>query len=430
MTISEFNLAIAIVLACATPADRHGRSRQATRQRSKAKTARFATRVGNPTYKVAADGTVDWYTYSGFRRYHSECHVCHGPDGEGSTYAPALERIRSRRWATPTFIGIVAGGKQDLGAGKEKVMPAFGDNKNVICYLDDIYVYLRARSQDAIPRGRPAKHEDKPPRLTPPKPNAWVGGARCARLSLRFLALIGALASLAGPGAQDTDVGGSIELVDPHVFRACADPRNLPFSNEAGEGFENKIAELFARKLGKSVAYTFYPGATGFIRNTLNAHRCDVVTGNRPGRRHRTTNQSPIIERVTPPRIAKDGPLDGLESLSDPRLKTAKIGVVAGTPPVTFLAAKGLLGQIKSYPLVVDTRYDLSSQSMMDDLDSGDNRRGAALGSDSWLLRFEGQSSDERWLRCLRSRTVRIWSIGSRWACGIPTRIGSVLSTN
>ena len=72
---------------------------------------------------------------------------------------------------------------------------------------------------------------------------------------------------------------GAIELVDPHVFRACADPRDLPFSNEAGEGFENKIAELFARKLGKSVAYTFYPDATGFIRNTLNAHRCDVVLG-------------------------------------------------------------------------------------------------------------------------------------------------------
>src|SRR5208283_5305457 len=76
------------------------------------------------------------------------------------------------------------------------------------------------------------------------------------------------------PGAED-----SIELVDPHVFRACADPRDLPFSNEAGEGFENKIADLFAQKLGKTVAYTFYPDATGFIRNTLNAHRCDVVLG-------------------------------------------------------------------------------------------------------------------------------------------------------
>ena len=45
---------------------------------------------GDPTYKIGADGTVDWNTYSGFRRYHSECHVCHGPDGEGSSYAPAL----------------------------------------------------------------------------------------------------------------------------------------------------------------------------------------------------------------------------------------------------------------------------------------------------------------------------------------------------
>ena len=80
-----------------------------------------------------------------------------------------------------------------------------------------------------------------------------------------------------GAGAQDAE--GSIELVDPHVFRACADPHDLPFSNAAGEGFENKIAELFARKLGKSVDYTFYPDATGFIRNTLNAHHCDVVLG-------------------------------------------------------------------------------------------------------------------------------------------------------
>ena len=111
---------------------------------------------------MSADGTVDWYTYSGFRRYHSECHVCHGPDGEGSSYAPALANsLKTISYAE--FFGIVTGGKQDLGAGQEKVMPAFADNKNVTCYLNDIYVYLRARSQDAIPRGRPAKHEDKPP---------------------------------------------------------------------------------------------------------------------------------------------------------------------------------------------------------------------------------------------------------------------------
>src|ERR1700740_3818102 len=56
----------------------------------KSEDGKYFDKEGNPTYKVTADGTVDWYTYSGYRRYHSECHVCHGPDGMGSTYAPAL----------------------------------------------------------------------------------------------------------------------------------------------------------------------------------------------------------------------------------------------------------------------------------------------------------------------------------------------------
>ena len=86
-------------------------------------------------------------------------------------------RIRSRRWATPNSIGIVVGGKQDLGAGQEKVMPAFADNKNVMCYLNDIYVYLRARSQDAIPRGRPPNMRTSRPSSKRPKRNAWVGEA-------------------------------------------------------------------------------------------------------------------------------------------------------------------------------------------------------------------------------------------------------------
>jgi len=116
---------------------------------------------GDPTFKIGADGTVDWYTYSGFRRYHSECHVCHGPDGEGSSYAPALANsLKTIGYAE--FFGIVVGGRQDFLNGKDNVMPAFAANKNVMCYLNDIYVYLRARSMDAVPRGRPANHADKP----------------------------------------------------------------------------------------------------------------------------------------------------------------------------------------------------------------------------------------------------------------------------
>jgi methanol metabolism-related c-type cytochrome len=125
------------------------------------KDGRYTDKQGFPTYKVQPDGKVDWATFSGFRRYHAECHVCHGPDGEGSTYAPALKN--SLKTITyPEFLSIVAAGRQNVSSSQENVMPSFGDNKNVVCYLDDIYVYLRARSNDAIPRGRPGKHEEKP----------------------------------------------------------------------------------------------------------------------------------------------------------------------------------------------------------------------------------------------------------------------------
>ena len=161
MTISRLVLGVGFALALARPpiayADPPGDSAAVINDQGM-----WRDKNGDPTFKVSADGTVDWYTYSGFRRYHSECHVCHGPDGEGSSYAPALANsLKTIGYAE--FYGIVVGGKQDLGAGQEKVMPAFADNKNVMCYLNDIYIYLRARSQDAIPRGRPAKHEDKPP---------------------------------------------------------------------------------------------------------------------------------------------------------------------------------------------------------------------------------------------------------------------------
>ena len=109
---------------------------------------------GDPTFKIEPDGTVDWYIYSGFRRYHSECHVCHGPDGEGSSYAPRLSfrsaaaLCRSFWKSSPTA--------PHVDQGQQSVMPALA-NVNVMCYLDDVYIYLRARAQGDLPRGRPAK---------------------------------------------------------------------------------------------------------------------------------------------------------------------------------------------------------------------------------------------------------------------------------
>lgn len=113
-----------------------------------------------PTYKIAEDGTLDWPTFSGYRRYNAECHVCHGPDGEGSTYAPPLKES-ALRMDYYDFIGVVASGRQNVGAADNQVMPAFGTNPNVMCYLDDIYTYLRARGTNEVPRGRPEKREAK-----------------------------------------------------------------------------------------------------------------------------------------------------------------------------------------------------------------------------------------------------------------------------
>ena len=126
----------------------------------KSEDGKYLDKEGNPTFKVAADGTVDWYTYSGYRRYHSECHVCHGPDGIGSTYAPALkDSLKSMNYGD--FLGVVASGRKNVSTSEGNVMPAFGDNPNVACYMDDLYVYLRARAFDAVGRVRPGKHEEK-----------------------------------------------------------------------------------------------------------------------------------------------------------------------------------------------------------------------------------------------------------------------------
>jgi methanol metabolism-related c-type cytochrome len=127
----------------------------------KSEDGKYFDKEGTPTYKIAPDGTVDWYTYSGYRRYHSECHVCHGPDGEGSSYAPALkDSLKSMSYSE--FYEVVVNGRKKVDAAENQVMPAFGVNSNVMCYLDDIYIYLRARSNEALGRVRPAKREPKP----------------------------------------------------------------------------------------------------------------------------------------------------------------------------------------------------------------------------------------------------------------------------
>ena len=136
---------------------------------------RWYNAEGIPTFKIE-DGVLDYASFSGYRRYHAECHVCHGPDGEGSTYAPALKDSVVNKIDYYKFQEVVASGMQSTGTGSaNQVMPAFGTNRNVWCYVDDIYVYLLAHGTGAIPRGRPAKKAEKSPEFTAQEDSCMSG---------------------------------------------------------------------------------------------------------------------------------------------------------------------------------------------------------------------------------------------------------------
>jgi quinoprotein dehydrogenase-associated probable ABC transporter substrate-binding protein len=199
-------------------------------------------------------------------------------------------------------------------------------------------------------------------------------GAHGHRPLLPLLPLLAIAAMFAGSGiahAQTTDGPDlSIELVDPNVLRVCADPRNLPFSNDKGEGFENKLGELFADKLRKKLDFVYFPQAVGFVRMTLGAHRCDVIMGFPQG--------DDLVQGTNPyyrtayALVAREGSgLEDVATLGDARLKGKHIGIVAGTPPATNMAANGLMADARSYPLMIDTRIDSSVEAMIADLTSG-----------------------------------------------------------
>lgn len=190
------------------------------------------------------------------------------------------------------------------------------------------------------------------------------------RFRALYLAALFALLLTHRAAAEAAGLGESAELVDPKTFRVCADPHNLPFSDQQGQGFENKLAELFARKLNEPTSYTYFPQVMGFVRNTLNALRCDVIMGSAVG--DSTVQTTNPYYRTTYALVFKPhSGLDGVDTLGDPRLKDKHIGIVAGTPPATVLAEDGLMAAAKPYPLTVDTRSTSSPQMMTDDVAAG-----------------------------------------------------------
>ena len=172
--------------------------------------------------------------------------------------------------------------------------------------------------------------------------------------------------------AQNAGLGSAGELVDPDILRVCADPSNMPFSDQSAEGFEDKLAKLVATATGRgSVAYTWFPSITGFVRNTLGANRCDIIMGYAQGD-ELVQNTNAYYRSSYVLLYDKDGDLRGVETLTDQKLADKRIGVVQGTPPSANMAAAKLMRRAKVYPLMVDTRIAPSmAEVMIQDMLSG-----------------------------------------------------------
>jgi mxaJ protein len=162
---------------------------------------------------------------------------------------------------------------------------------------------------------------------------------------------------------------------DARVLRVCADPNNLPFSNERGEGFENKIAEVIADELDATLSYKWWAQRRGFLRKTLNAGQCDLVTG--------TTNGMEMLHPTRPYYRSgfvfvtrDDGPK--ISTLDDPALHELTIGIQlvgedgSNPPPSEALARRGIIDNVKGYMVYGDYSDDAPASNIMKAVAAGD----------------------------------------------------------
>lgn len=162
----------------------------------------------------------------------------------------------------------------------------------------------------------------------------------------------------------------------PPVLRVCADPNNLPFSNDKGEGFENQIAKLVANDLGEQLQYTWMPQRRGFIRRTLKARSCDLVIGVPAG--YELVAPTKPYYRSTYVFVSRKDRALGITSLDDPRLKDLKIGVqITGDdyenpPAVEALAKRGLYDRVVGYPIYGDYSQQNPASNIIDAVAHGD----------------------------------------------------------
>jgi quinoprotein dehydrogenase-associated probable ABC transporter substrate-binding protein len=195
----------------------------------------------------------------------------------------------------------------------------------------------------------------------------------CSRTARRAGPIVLAVAVIVCAGAV---ANTQTVTADPHVLRVCADPNNLPFSDAHGAGFENAIASLVARELGRRLEYFWQPQRRGFLRTTIQAHRCDVVM-----------SVPSTFERVRPTRpyyrstyvfvTRRDRHLD-VRSFDDSRLRGLRIGIqITGQdydnpPPAQALAARQLVDRIRGYTVYGDYSQPSPQRAIVDAVAAGD----------------------------------------------------------
>lgn len=184
---------------------------------------------------------------------------------------------------------------------------------------------------------------------------------RCLRTVCPIVAVL-ALAG-AGPAAAQAPTG---ELVARTELRVCADPSDMPYSDQSRGGFENKIAALIGQELGIPVNYVWFPQVVGFVRNTLGAGRCDLIMG--------TVAGDPLVQTTTPyyftgyAIVYRNDSGWTFTNFDDPKLRTLHIGVVGATPPANLLVMHGLMANARPYQLQIDTRLGTQTHQMILDI--------------------------------------------------------------
>lgn len=203
--------------------------------------------------------------------------------------------------------------------------------------------------------------------------------AQCFRLSLRLCAAAGAILCLTSCTHREpvTTVAAAQPITRPAgVLRVCADPNNLPFSNQRLEGFENKIADLLAQDLGERVEYTWWAQRRGFFRNTLKAGTCDVVIGVPSGFEMALTTK-PYYRSTYVFLSRKDRHVD-VKSFDDPALKKLRIGVQiigddqSNAPPAHALTRRNIVDNVKGFTLYGDYNQPDPPARIVDAVEKGD----------------------------------------------------------